>query len=72
MEKRKIKLKGYIVVAKYKDVDYYLTGKKWVDKVAELKISDIYAFTRKLDMTAWPLMEQTYRNAKITITIDLS
>mgnify|MGYP001249910909 CR=1 FL=1 len=73
MEKnRKIKLKGYIAIAKFRDVDYYLTGDKGVDEVTKLKISDIHTFPYELHMSAWPMMEQIYRNAKITITIDLS
>lgn len=66
-----MKLEGYIATAKYGDVDYYLSGTKWVDNVTKLKLSDIHTFPYELNISNWPKMEQNYRNAKITITIEL-
>ena len=72
-DKRIIKIEGYIIVAEYHDKDRYLSDNKhWVHSVKELKLSDIRAFpVNNFDMSKWPLMKQGYRNAQITITIDL-
>lgn len=64
-------LEGFIPVAKYRDVDFYLSGSKWVDSIQKVKLGDIKAFPQKLNMTEWPVMDQSYRNAKITISIEL-
>ncbi|MFA5153279.1 MAG: hypothetical protein WC554_12015 [Clostridia bacterium] len=65
-----MKIEGYVVTAKFENVDCYLSGSKWVHDIQKIKLRDIKVFPQEVNMTKWPEMDQSYRNAKISISIE--